>query len=550
MNQGYYLYPGLLYPKELEYTQQLGVRPSIIAMRAIPQSTNIAATGTITLTYTSAITLPNCLIDSATIYMDVKRGWMLSVTALDRRWRWSRVAPVSGYYNLRRSGLPVSATAKTLRQLCTILLTAMGEASADVSAVSASIYPEVRWTCKPPHVALQELMHEYGYDVALGFGSEAVKVVTLGTGATLATLGAMMITGTLDPPTRPQYVRTCFGDSYAQARLKLKAVGLETDGTWALPNALSYKPAAGWEQEDPHTLPTVKATASDDEYNAAIRTHYRAYVIDKFADGTLDFPDGSGALSSIEQLLPIENRLLTVETSRSDGKAMPYRIYGKAHGYLLKGEPARLLATGIDDEIVNVKSWLDGETGILWFEEPIYQTDGTEFLPAELYLECSFRVKHATQFSFLHYEKDIQIDAAGYGYHTVQYPDAFARTVVSYGAGQSVSGFTTNQSDLDTIATAVAASASTQFVTEGGQMVVYCEPNFALRCDGAIHQVKHILTDDTSHPGSYSIASRHQEFDRFIHKRAERMTLATDVINQATARSRRAIVLRRDSADD
>jgi hypothetical protein len=549
MNQGYFSFPGLLYPKELEYTQQLGVRPSIIAMRAIPQSSNIAATGPVTLTYTSAIQLPNCMIDSATIYMDVKRGWMLSVTALDRRWRWSRVPPVSGYYNLRRAGIPAGATQQTLRQLCTLLLTAMGEASANVGAVSEDIYPEVRWNCKPPHLALQELMHEYGYDVALGFDTEAVKVVKLGVGAALGTSGAMMVTSTLDPPTRPQYVRTCFNDSYAQARLKLKAVGMEPDGTWKVPNDLSYRPTAGWEKEDPHTLPTVKATASATAYNAGIKTHLRAYAIDKFADGTLAYPDGSGSLSFIEQLLPLENRLLATETSRSDGKAKPFKVYGKAYGYY-KGEPSRFIASGIDDEIVNVDCWLDGEAGILWFAQPMYQTDGSTFAAAELYLECAFRVRHATKFHFLHYEKDVSIGGSGYGYHTVQYPDAFARTVISYGAGQTVSSVTTNQSDLDAIATAVANSVSSQFVAEGGQMVVYCEPNFALRCDGAVHQVKHILSDDTSHPGSYSIASRYQEFDRFILSRPERMAAAADVIDQATARSRRAITLKKEAADD
>ncbi len=149
-----------------------------------------------------------------------------------------------------------------------------------------------------------------------------------------------------------------------------------------------------------------------------------------------------------------------------------------------------------------------------------------------------------------HYEKDTLVDAGGFGYLTVPYKDVSAMTVVSYSAGHVVSGTTTNQAALDSIAAAVASAASQQFATEGSQMVVYNEPNLALRCDGAIQQVKHIISDGHSHPGSYSIASRHQEFDRFIFSRAERLIMTARHVEQMAVRSRMALSQRKAEADD
>lgn len=551
MSQGLWTFPGITHAKELEYTQALGVRPSIVSMRCIPQATNIAATGTVTITYgVGVLTLPNCLVDSGRIVLDAAHGFLMSIPAFDRRWKWERYPPISGYYNIRRQGVAVVATQKNLQQLMTLLLNAIGETSAVVSAVSTSIYPEVRWNAHAPHLALQELMTEYGYDVALGFGEEPVTIVQRGVGASLNIVGGMLVSSGVDPKTRPQYVRTVFGDSRAQARFKLVAVGKDTDGAWRELDDLSYQPFGGWSAENPYLLPNVQSSQTEATYKLAISTVFRAYRIDKFADGTLNTPDGDGTLGSIEQVLPLENRLLDREYARSAGSAEPFRIFGVFRTTDEYGQPPTVSDTGIDDQIRGRKVVFDGENGMVLFEEPIFQMFGPYVTPAELYLECAFRLHHATTFAPFHYEKDVMVDAGGFGYLTVPYRETSAMTLVSYSAGHVVSSITTNQAELDNIADSVADSASQQFATEGSQMVVYNEPNLSLRCDGAIQQVKHVISDGQNHPGSYSIASRHQEFDVFMLSRHERLAMTSQQIEQVAMRARMAMAHRKEESDD
>lgn len=556
MQQALIAYPGILYPKGGVYTQTLGTRPDAVSIRCVPQATAIPSSGTVTMSWGgSSLTLPNCQLDSARIVTDAEDGFLLSIVLRDRRERWKFAPPISGVYNIWRAGTQVVSKKLSLRALAALLFTQMGEGSAVVTALSSSIYPEVRWNCEPPAVALERLLYEWGFSVALGFGSEAPTVVQLGVGTTLSTAWSMMVSSSVDPKTKPQYVRTCFNDSLAQVRFLMEAVALETDNTWVPINSVSYKPAGGWEAEDPHRLPTVEVSGSADDYNRAIATVFRAFRIYNFAageTGTLNLPDGSGTLASIAQTLPLYNRLLDDESIRSDGSEIPFRIYGKRRNPgEVSGQPPVSTNTSIDDEIVGAKVEFDGENGIIIFEEPQYWVNGSsEFKPAVLFLECTCKLTSATTFAKAHYEKDTLLDAAGYGYHPARYPDAELRTVAAYGASQAVSGTTNNQAALDAIAALVAASVSSQYTTDTMQMVVYNQPILSLRCDGAITQIQHVISDGTSHAGAYTVASRNSEFDKFIRTRDERTALINSLVVANDSRAEQAIARRRGEADD
>lgn len=552
MAQGTIAYTSITDPKGGTYTQTLSVYPDAVSLKCIPQVGAIAKAGTVTISYNgSSITLPNCVTDSARIVYSARYGFILSLVILDRRERWKYAAPVSGQYNVTRAGTQVVAKKLSLRALVQLLLQAMGEATPVVTAVDNTVYPEVRWNAIPPREALDQLLAEWGYGLLLGFDSENVTIVLLGSGASLSATDAMQITGTIDPKYRPRYVRVAFGDSVAQARFKLEAVGLETNEAWEVLSTLSYKPAAGWEKEAPQTLPTVKVAGPEATYNRAIKSVYRAYRIVKFADDTLNVPDGSGTLASIEQVLPLFNRLLDAEAIRSDGTAIPFRIYGKRFISGKKsGQPLLNQTSTIDDEIVGEKVHFDGENGLIIFENPQYWIDGADFKPAELYLECTFNVSSATTFAPVHYEKDTEIDASSSGYHTVRYHETEARTIVTYGVSQSTAGTTNNQAALDAIAALIAASVGAQFSTLATQMVIYAEPKLTLRCDGAIHQVQHVIDDGTTQPGSYTVASRNQEFDKFIMKRQERSHAIQTNAGVMTKRSQESLSRRKERSDD
>ena len=552
MPQGLISYPSITYPKGCVYSQSLGVHPDRISIRCRPQTTAIASTGTVTLSYgVSTLTLPRCVFDSARITADVADGFLLSVVLFDRREYWRFAAPISGAYNIYRGGVQVASKKKTLRELATILLTQLGEASAVVTALSNTIYPEVRWECESPVKALDQLLTEWGFSLSLGFDSEAVTVVQLGTGATLGATNAMMLSSTIDPTIRPHWVRVCFGPSIMQARFKLEAVAREADGSWVPIASASYAPAAGWEKEEPNILSNVWIDETEADYDLAIATVYKAYRIKKFAPDTLNIPDGSGTLTSIQQCLPLMNRLLDDESIRDDGSYTPYRIYGKRfvpanYG----GQPAKDITTTIDDEIVGETVQFDGETGIIIFDKPQFWVDGADFKPAELYLEASFNIIDLTYNSPYHYEKDTVLDAAGYGYRGVAYPELEGRVVAVYGASQTVSSTSNNQATLDAIAAIITTSVASQYSTIGSQVVVYNIPIFSLRCDGAIHQVQFVISDGTQHAGSYSMASRNQEFDRFIMTRDERTASNRSNLGILMDRSKMLLDRRKERTDD
>ena len=543
---------GITAPIECKYTQTLGVHPEIAVVRCHIQGTAIPVTGTITFTYPSqtSITLPDCQLDLARVTFSTD-GHHVVIPVLDRRWKWARAAPISGYYNTRRAGAYQAVYQNSLRALATLLFTQIGDASADVSALPTTIYPEVRWDCEPAHLALEKLLGEYGYSVALGFGVENPEVVQLGVGSTLPTTNIFIEGQTFDPKVRPRWVRVCFGPSRAQVRFLLEPVVQEVDGSWEVADLGTYTPVDGWEKEDPEILPSVAINESEATYGRAIGTAFRAYRVKAFADGTLNKPDGSGALTSIRDILPLENRTLSTEDIRTDGSYRPYRVFGK---FIRRvpgtGQPPQLEITDIDHEITGIPTHFDGENGIILFSEPMWYplAGNNEF--ADLYLECSVGVRQANG-APAHYEEDVSFDVAGFGYHTLRVPELRAETIISYDAAHGVTSFATNQTALDAVAATLAATLIPSYSTTAGVMRVYAIPNLALRCDGAIQQIQHVMTEgERSDAVNRTIASWNVEFDRGIPSRAQRIAHTKAVLDSATERWHMAIQKREELADD
>jgi hypothetical protein len=428
----------------------------------------------LTLTWlASTITLPNCVVDLASLRV-TDDGIYSIIKVLDRRELWKRVVPISGEYTTLRAGS--LARQMSLRSLGTILMTALGEASAVVSALPIDVYPPVSWRCDDVVEVAEALFTEYGYTVALGFGSEAVTVVKLGTGATLSTSNMFAGSDTLDPKLTPRYMRNCFGDSVAQVRLKMEAVGLDTDGQWYPIDELSFTPGAGWSQTPPYTLSGAIDTLTDEqkvEANAYVRSAYRVMG---FADGTWDVPDGSETLATLDQILPIDGRLLGTEDLRPDESYKPLNVYGQ---YLKlpkeKAQPALPELTLIGDRVVGLQYKFDGESGLLLFDEPIFYVDTADYFPADLWIEVTIRIRSATTGSWRHYEYDVE-------------------------------------------------TASGMFVTTASQHIIYNQPDLAIRCDGAIIQVNHVMTTgEYEHAVNRTTASRNFEFDKKIPSRAQRV---------------------------
>lgn len=546
-------FPGISYPVELVYTQTTSFLPDKALLLCNPQVGAVPSTGTITMSWgATTVTLPNCVVDIGSIGL-TPDGRYLKLIVEDRRVRWQKAAGISGEYNTLRVGNYITARQKNLRQLGTILMTALGEAGADVSALPTDIYPPVIWDCENVVDAAQQLLESNGYSVALGYGSEAVKVVKLGTGAALPTADQYIGSDTIDPKLVPRYVRNCFGPSLAQVRLKLEAVGLETDGTWKLIDDLSYKPDVGWEATGPYSLPGVGSPLTTAQVIEAQGYVRRAYRVMGFADETWDLPDGSGTISGLTDILPLQNRLLDTEDLRPDESRSPFRIYGQYHRDEDEtGQPPIPggADTAIGDQVTGRRVRFDGENGIVIFEEPIWRTFSSQYKAADLWLECTIQVRNQTNFAWQHYEYDVEVVPAGTGYHNVKH-DQRAETVVQYSSTHAVTGSTNNQTALEAIGDAWAIAVAATYATTASQYKVYHQPNLTLRCDGAILQIKHILTCGAhGHAVNRTEASRHFEFDRGIPSRAQRIAHVQAMTSGAGIHMQAMRLSRRENTDD
>lgn len=546
-------YPGVSYPVEMQYTQTRGVHPDVIAMKFLPQLTTVPTIGTLTMSWDVTITLPNCLVDTMSMQMHPD-GVHQVIAAWDRRWLWAMAEPITGYYNIRRAGADVSSTTKNLRQLVTILLNAMGEASPSVSDVPATVYPQVRWFCDPPHIVLEELMKEHHLDLCLGFGSEAVTVVQTGTGANLPTGNEFMDTLTIDPRQRPRWIRTCFGPTRVQARFELEAVGLTEDGSsWELIDDLPYAPAGTrWEREDPYQMPTVFEVSGAAAHDRAISTVFRAYRIVRFANGSLAVPGGLGTLGSIEDILPLINKTLQTEQARTGGSYKPFRVFGQHQRVVRqKGQPDILEDTPVGFELTHYTTHLDTENGIILFDDPVFRIVSDNFVPANLFLEVSFEIMDEDTFAPQSLHVDTSVDTSGLGYMVLRKFDAFRRVIANYDTDHFLLGVTDNESDLETLADAEAAVVAASLTASLSGVKMYSIPKLAIRLDGAINQVRHVLTNGEGRdPVNRTIAGRFSEFDRKVPSQSRRFSHAQGKERGSTRRVKSSKEKKRDSSDE
>jgi hypothetical protein len=518
-------FPGIAYPVECLMTQSRGVHADPIQLTFLPQGANFPTAGTLTLTWgVTSITLPNCILDTSTLHY-ANDGIHHVVLGWDRRKRWELSPPIDGWYNVDRAGIRIPSREKNLRQLCRILLDQLGETSGVVTAVPTTVYPEVRWNTEPTHLALEALMKKYGLDLVLGFGSEPVTIVTMGSGSSLPSGNEFVTSLTADPKLRPRWIRNAFGTSIQQSRFKLEAYGLSADGEWLPINDLPYAPSGTlWTKEDPYTLPSVLASGIND-WKLAIRSVFRAYKIVKFSDDTLDIPGSGGAIARIEDVFPLLGHLIDTEDIREDNSYKPFKLFGRFFREIKeRGQPAEFENTAKDYELTYVRSWLDMENGMLFFEDPIFLIEADEFVPADLYIEVAHHVKHQTNFSPSNYVYDVSFDTGGYGYFTIYTPEIQFKSVVAYDSDHLPTGVTTNQSTLNGIAASQAALLTSSMSDSMTQVKTYSIPKLAIRCDGAISQIQHVMTNgEKNHAVNRTSASRYREFDRKIPSQAKKM---------------------------
>lgn len=235
-------------------TLSRGVRPSVFRLKIIPPVAFDRPNGTLTLTYPgTTITLPNCAVVGKhfrPFYGRDKYRWVVALQ--DRRWKW-RYPRIDGVYNERApNGTIQTGNKKNIKQLMELCLVALGETGYTTSAVPADVYPPVVWNRARADLELQWLCDLVGMVVCYKVSTDKVTIQKLNdTSGAAMPAGGVSVTPqqSFKPAVAPDTLRIQGDPTIIQAKLPLEPVGLEDDGRILAIANLSYKPAAGWEEQ-------------------------------------------------------------------------------------------------------------------------------------------------------------------------------------------------------------------------------------------------------------------------------------------------------------
>ena len=424
--------------------------------------------------------LPDCAVDSAASTLDGS-GHVVTLTVLDRRWRW-RYGSAFGEYNIRdAAGGIFTWSAKTPARLAEILFAALGEVGADVSALDGiDDYPHVKWAGEGAAAALSSLCERYGRRVAYGI-DDRVRVVRLGDGPALPIIPELQRpTAGLDPAERPSSVVVVGGPTLYQRPLPLLAVGQDTDGTVRPIGNLSYTPTNGWHRE-PNGMQSLVAAvhnkiddASTRMLKLALATVHRWFTVDMdalAAEPPDRLPPGTGipAGSPVEAILPLDAVLIESVAGTSEPKRS--RCFGTYFVGNLGNYP-RNSSPG-DGYVIPWDHSIEGDKGLVVFEKPTRRwhdltedwalNSSGEWAPALIWCECVFHLRriaadNSGDNDFLRYSRSRSVEPAARTAPEVIVAEELVErvrmltTTPDTNPGMTTNEWTTNREELDALA--------------------------------------------------------------------------------------------------
>src|SRR5580765_5849029 len=110
-------FPGVDQVLSWSFTLSHGITPSAALVEIAPQFGLPAEVGTMVISFGDvALEFADCVLDSANVRRN-ESGMIVSLTILDRRWRW-RYGQISGRYNVRqRNGRLDASTEQSPQEL-------------------------------------------------------------------------------------------------------------------------------------------------------------------------------------------------------------------------------------------------------------------------------------------------------------------------------------------------------------------------------------------------------------------------------------------------
>lgn len=513
-------YPGVSAPRSVRYTLTRGVMPDIAFLEMTSQATTIAANGDLVFADDSTtITLSDCRVNTSSLRVSPD-GQVMQVQLWDRR-HWWQYREITGRYNyMQANGAFDPAGQVDMRALAVLLLTAAGETGYDVSVLPNDQYPYVSWDHDTPMDELQELCHRYGYEVCWSPNTDVVTIVQDNVGSDLpSNTDVTSFSFSVTAGERPSGVKLVGAKKCYQSKLKLIAVGKDTDGSIVPIDDLSYMPAAGWTWIQGRQFDDVLAEFGEEEQRLAQETVFRWYLVSTQADGTLDVP-GYGAVESIDDILPIDS--LLNDTYTGYGGLQRY-ARAKVSGVWLPAAGEDLTAANTDpDEPYEGEFRIIESIGLVIFggEYPVVKLDGfgaaTE---AEMYLECTYNVRDDVTHQPFRYEKSVSLGGAPAlsGTMIVRHDELVERFTGVYGNPADVTevtSVTNNTTAIDALADDILDQTVNGFGDSDGYVVGY-RFLYDLSPGGKIWQVGWYVRMRTQNTpgGSDTVASQRTEFD-------------------------------------
>lgn len=482
-------FAGITEPKSADMVFSLGDLPGICVIECTPQNAP-SGEGTLLLhDGTRSVGFPGSKIVHTSVRIDPhgRRLPTMVVKVADRRHKWAS-GNIVGDYNTRNTDGTVrdGARKKNARELAGILLDQMGETTRDVSALPTNIYPRVAWPDRNTARMLRVLCRRVGCDIAFDTSAN-VKIVQLGVGTALPS-NNREITPRVNgvPRWLPSKLIALGSPLVVQSKLKLEAVGLDTDKKIKLINDLSYKPAGGWEKEWHVGFPSL--TDPQERYLATLSV-FRWYRLKGQADGTLEVPgveiDGTPVeIETVHQYHLLDDLIEAGKDIDDVNLPLPPYVVGK---FWRRGDDAETTAAG--DRYPGRFEFLKAER-VVAFETPVVQIDSTtqQFKAAELYLFTAYHVSTAAG-ELVRYRRELPL-SAGDDELAIEIPELFYSLKHEYaGSGNNIVNTVSTQGTIDPEADAWLALFQTQYQNSPPALDMTYTGIEVIAADGLVPQV-------------------------------------------------------------
>jgi hypothetical protein len=519
-------FPGVSQPTSVLFTNTLGVLPSVAVISFLPQMEAPQLDGNLVVSDgINSMQWTGARLDVASLKRTTN-GHIISAQVFDRRFWW-KYRSITGAYNVRRpNGEIVPGSERTVRELAILLFEAMGEASFDVTALPNDSLdrPFMDWHCSNPAYELQRLCGDRGCNVAPVFANDTFRIVELGTGANLPAGSVKTVEYGYNFGDYPAVIRVCFGDTLYEAKIKLKAVGVDTDDTITEIEQLSYAPEDNWYNSNPEEL---IPEGTEEERELAKSSVFKLFRLESFTDDlgqeTLQIPGGP-LLESMDQIVP---QFYFTETKEDLVSGRRFNNAAKIEGvfYVEDDDAIEQFGNTPPGTEYGGAFRIHQESGLVSSTNPIFKISSEEVQPGieepELYLHTAFTVRSNTNYATEHFEYNVSL-TGGNGVLPLVHREHQKIVKANYSEENphvldSITPATDNQSTLEDIATALAEAQFPKFQTLPSRVVTYIGI-LPVEVDGLSRQVKFSVSKDV---GANTTVIQNMEVDVGVLKTLE-----------------------------